>query len=131
MLSQKDQELLSYAQQAIMANYDGINYHHTVGAAVRGKSGKVYNGVNINAIHGACAEMIAIGAAFTAGERDLECIVAVRGEQGKEVVAPCGNCRQVLADYAPSLQVILAIEQELLTKNIRELLPHAYLTEYI
>ena len=44
-LDGKDFELIEAAQKAIAANYDGVHFNHTVGAAVRCGSGKIYTGV--------------------------------------------------------------------------------------
>ena len=41
-LSQADKDLIEFAANAIKANYDNVNWWHTVGAAIRTKSGKVY-----------------------------------------------------------------------------------------
>ena len=82
-LADKDYELIAKAQKAIQQNYDEENHNHTVGAAVRCKSGKIYIGVNVYSLHGACAEQVAIGAAVTCGEREFEAIVAVRGKNGE------------------------------------------------
>lgn len=48
-------------------HYDEVEQNHTVGAAVRCKSGNVYAGVNVYSLHGACAEQVAIGTAITQG----------------------------------------------------------------
>ncbi len=128
-LREKDLELIAKAQEAITKNYDEINFKHTVGAAVRCKSGKIYTGVNVYSLHGACAEQIAIGAAITDGEREFECIVAVRGKHGEEVLSPCGNCRQMLADYTPKCEVIISSGDDNYKVLARELLPFAYQAE--
>lgn len=128
-LEEQDLELITVAQQAITDNYDCLKYNHTVGAAVRCQSGKIYSGVNVFSIYGACAEQIAIGCAITAGERELECIVAVRGEHGEEVLPPCGNCRQILSDYAPECKVIIKVKNRLKKVYAKELLPFAYEVE--
>lgn len=128
-LNDKDFELIEAAQNAITKNYDKINMHHTVGAAVRCGSGKVYAGVNLYAIHSACAEQVAIGTAVTNGEREFCEIVAVRGEKGEELIPPCGNCRQILSDYAPKCKVVLLVDGEPRKVKARELLPYAYITE--
>lgn len=62
-INESDKELIEMARNAIIPNYDGENFNHTVGAAVRCRHGKVYTGVNVYSIHGACAEQVAIGAA--------------------------------------------------------------------
>lgn len=92
-LNDKDFELIKEAQKVISSNYDEVNYNHTVGAAIRAKSEKIYVGVNVYSLHGACAEQVAIGTAISNGEREFETIVAVRGKEGQEIIPPCGNCR--------------------------------------
>lgn len=128
-LTDKDQELIAEAQQAIRLNYDEENYNHTVGAAIRCKSGKIYIGVNVYSLHGACAEQVAIGTAITHGERDFETIVAVRGKEGTEIIPPCGNCRQILYDYMPECEVILSVNGENKKIRVKELLPFSYNVE--
>lgn len=118
-----DYELIEAAQKAITKNYDRVNYYHTVGAAVRCKNGNVYTGVNVYTSHGACAEFIAIGTAITAGEREFECIVSVRGEKGEEILPLCGNCRVMLMQYAPNCDVILNANNKVQKVAISELLP--------
>jgi cytidine deaminase len=73
----------------------------SVGAAVRGASGRVYAGCNVeNASYpeGCCAETSAIAALVMAGEsRIIEVAVAGAGEK---LVTPCGGCRQRLREFA-------------------------------
>lgn len=125
-LTKKDETLILAAQEAIRANYDTVHCNHTVGAAVRCKNGKIYVGVNVYSLHGACAEQVAIGTAITQGEREFEAIVAVRGENGEEIIPPCGNCRQMLSDYMAECKVILSIEGKIGKVRAVELLPFAY-----
>lgn len=125
-LTAKDYKLIEEAQKAIQLNYDEEKYNHTVGAAVQCKNGKIYVGVNVYSLHGACAEQVAIGAAITHGEREFDTIVAVRGKEGEEVIPPCGNCRQLLYDYMPECDVILSVNGELKKVQVKELLPYSY-----
>jgi len=127
--SAADLELIAAARDAIRRNYDVAQENHTVGVAVRCGSGRIYTGVNVYSIHGACAEFIAVGAAITAGERRFETLVAVRGADGEEVLPPCGNCRQMLAEYAPECDVILAMQEGLQKVKARDLLPYPYRVE--
>ncbi|GCD10566.1 cytidine deaminase [Clostridium tagluense] len=124
-LIEKDLELIEKASETIKKNYDRVKYNHTVAVAIRCRNGKIYTGVNVYSSHGACAEMIAIGSAITNGEREFECLVAVRGENGEEILPPCGNCRQVLLDYMPDCKVIININNKLRKIAVRELLPFA------
>ena len=80
-----------------------------VGATVFATSGEIYAGVNVeNASFpaGVCAECVAVAAAVTAGEQSLEAVCVVTDLP--EPAAPCGVCRQVLAEFGPSMKVILA-----------------------
>lgn len=128
-LTDKDYKLIEAAQNAIRLNYDEEKYNHTVGAAIRCKSGKIYVGVNVYSLHGACAEQVAIGTAITNGEREFETIVAVRGKNGEEIIPPCGNCRQILHDYMQECEVILSINGENVKIKAKELLPFSYNVE--
>ena len=125
-LDERDYELIERAREAIRLNYDAACGNHTVGAAVRCGSGKIYAGVNVYSLHGACAEQVAIGTAVTQGERNFEAIVAVRGRDGDEIVPPCGNCRQLMCDYMPECEVILPAAGEIVKIKAAELLPFAY-----
>ncbi|MGN1166455.1 MAG: cytidine deaminase family protein [Lachnospiraceae bacterium] len=129
LLEDKDYELIREAKKVISLNYDEVNYNHTVGAAVRVKSGKIYVGVNVYSLHGACAEQVALGNAITNGEREFLAIVAVRGKNGEEILPPCGNCRQILSDYAPDCEVVLSKENGGGKVPAKELLPYAYNVE--
>ncbi len=125
-LNNLDLELIEKAGEVITNNYDDVKFNHTVGAAIRGKSGKIYLGVNVYTLHGACAEQVAIGTAIANGEREFVSIVAVRGKEGKEILPPCGNCRQMLSDYMPECEVIISSNMKVVAK---ELLPFAYIVE--
>ena len=81
-------------------------------------------GVNVYLNHGACAEIVAIGTAITAGEREFDCIVAVRGE--RDILPPCGNCRQMLSEYAPLCDVILTTENGDMKMQAQDLIPFPY-----
>ena len=129
LLQERDYQLIAEAQKAIRLNYDQEHYNHTVGAAIRCKSSKVYVGVNLYSLHGACAEQVAIGTAITNGERDFDAVVAVRGKEGGEIIPPCGNCRQILHDYMPDCDVIVSVRGELKKIKAKELLPFSYSVE--
>src|SRR5688572_16575219 len=77
-----------------------------VGAALLGKSGRVYTGCNVeNLSFGLtnCAERTAVFAAVTAGEREFVRLAIVA--DSKTPVSPCGACRQVLAEFGLNLEV--------------------------
>lgn len=125
-LTASDLNLIQSATKVIKENYDFVKYNHTVGAAVRCKNGNTYVGVNVYSVHGACAEVVTIGTAISAGEREFECIVAVGGDNLDKIYSPCGNCRQFLMDYAPDCDIIVSTQQGDKKVKLTELLPFAY-----
>lgn len=103
--------------------------HFRVGAAVLGKSGKVYLGGNIeNVSYGAtvCAERVAIWKAVSEGEKDFEAI-AVVGPGTKEAY-PCAQCRQVMVEFGLDWLVISGNAQGnyLGEKTVREIVPFPF-----
>jgi len=124
-ITKEDKEMIEIALDVLIKNKDG--YYHTVGAALRAKSGKVYSGINCDGIHGSCAEFIAIGKAISEGEKEFDTIVAVNDKAVNSLVSPCGNCRQMLFEYCPDIKVILNDENSNIIKvGITDLLPFAY-----
>ena len=134
-LSDADTEIVDLARRIIAQRYKPA--WHVVGAALRTKSGKIFTGVHLEAHVGRvaiCAEAIALGRAATeAGDTEIDTIVAVRHpgagqpEAAITVVAPCGMCREMIADYSPNAMVILRdAAGDLVRKPISQLLPDKY-----
>jgi cytidine deaminase len=81
--------------------------HYQVGAALRAADGTIYGGCNVeNASYPAsiCAERTALVKAISEGQRQFEAIVVATRNGG----FPCGICRQMLYEFAPHMQVIIA-----------------------
>lgn len=126
-ITAQDHELIRIALETLAKNFDDGVYNHTVGAAIRCRSGKVYTGVNCDGIHGSCAEYITMGIAISDGARDFDTIVAVHEKHLHCVIPPCGNCRQMLLEYCPDIRVIVNNDEGKLVKvGIRDLLPFAW-----
>ena len=125
-IDSEDGKLIEAARDVLQRNYHPDR--HSVGAAVLCPEGRIYRGVNVEACgYGPCAEPIAIGTAISNGERTFLAIVAVHKEQdGYRVLSPCGNCRQLLLDYAPDAIVIFSENGNVLKARARDLLPGAY-----
>ena len=72
-----------------------------VGAAIRGASGAVYAGCNVENVaypEGTCAEAGAIAAMVAAGETRIAEVLVIA--DSPEPVPPCGGCRQKIAEFA-------------------------------
>lgn len=116
-------ELIEAALRAREGAYAPYS-HFAVGAAVRGASGRIYAGANVeNASYGAsmCAERCAVFAAVNAGERKLNAIAVTE--------SPCGICRQVLREFADpaTLRIIVARSQDDYREfTLAELLPASF-----
>jgi len=125
-ITAKDRELIAAARETLRRRY--TPHRHTVGAALRTSSGRVYTSVDVEATpHAPCAEWVVIGQALTEGDGAIREIVAVtrRGRQYR-VLPPCGSCRQILMDYAPDATVILTNGGKVVKARARDLLPGPY-----
>ncbi len=123
-IDEADKELIDSAIEVIRKNYSDPK--HTVGAAIRASSGKIYVGVNIDSCgYGPCAEPIALGSAISNGERSFTVFVAVAGKTNS-VISPCGNCRQMILDSAPEASIIIYNDGTITKVSAQDLLPNAY-----
>lgn len=105
-----------------------------VGAAIRSASGQIYAGCNVeNAAYpeGTCAEAGAIAAMIAAGEQELSEVYVIA--DSPTPVAPCGGCRQKLAEFgAGDVPVTLATTGGAEQKTtIGQLLPGAFAPEHM
>jgi cytidine deaminase len=73
-----------------------------------------------------CAERTAVCAAVSRGLRvgELQALVVVT--ESEVLTPPCGACRQVLAEFADELPILLANRRERAVYQLAALLPHAF-----
>jgi len=121
-----DEELMAAALSVRPKAYAPYS-RFSVGAAVRGATGLIYTGVNVeNASYGLtiCAERAAIVQAVAAGERALTILaVAVDASQP---ATPCGACRQVMAEFAVQRIILGTVAGQRQEFSLPELLPHVF-----
>ncbi len=103
-----------------------------VGAALFTNKGTVYTGCNIeNASYGLsnCAERTALFKAISEGEYEIEALAVVADTKGP--VAPCGACRQVIAEFCkPEMKIYLAnVKGDVQETTVAQLLPGAFSSE--
>ena len=126
-----DLELLLKAIEARELAYAPYS-NHKVGAALVGKSGKLYLGCNVESAAYSptnCAERTAIFKAVSEGEREFTAIAIVGGlgEKLSEVCAPCGVCRQVMAEFCDGdMRIIMGTPDKIVVSTLSELLPYSF-----
>lgn len=124
-------ELIALAAQARKMSYAPYSGFH-VGAALLGKSGKVYTGCNVeNAAYTPtnCAERTAVFKAVSEGEKEFSAIAIVggKGDDLADFCAPCGICRQVLAEFCDGdFPVVLGAPENYKAYTLAELLPFSF-----
>ncbi|PID80361.1 MAG: cytidine deaminase [Clostridiales bacterium] len=112
------------AKENAYAPYSGVS----VGAALLTTTGEVYCGVNVeNASYGAtnCAERTAVFKAVSEGHANFAKIAIASNL--KDVIMPCGICRQVLLEFASSdIEVIVGDADACQSYMLSDLLPNSF-----
>lgn len=125
------EDLVAKAREAMANAYVPYSGYH-VGAALLGRSGKIYTGCNVeNASYGAtiCAERTAVVKAVAEGEREFVALAVT--SDSPDYASPCGICRQVLAEFG-DFDVILANSNgDYKVKRVSDLLPGAFGVAYL
>lgn len=122
-----DRAALVAAARAAMANAHAPYSRFHVGAAIEAADGRVFAGCNVeSASYGLtiCAERMALGAAVAAGARALRRVVVTT--EVDPPAAPCGACRQLLAEFGLETEVVAVGPAGERRWTLRDLLPDAF-----
>ncbi len=115
------------AARAVQGEFylDGCFRAGAVGAAIRTAGGSLYTGISIEMACGIgfCAEHAAVAEMLKARETHIVSMVAV---SDKEVLPPCGRCRELLLQVNPeNAEATVGIDVHR-TRPLGELLPHRW-----
>ncbi len=118
------------AREKSCCPYSGFS----VGAALLTEDGGCFTGANIEVAaysSTVCAERVALFTALHAGARRFTAIAIVGGKRGEELpdllCAPCGTCRQVMAEFCtPDFKILLSNGRETRMYTLGELLPESF-----
>ena len=119
MKTEEIKTLIRRAEEARKAAYAPYSCF-PVGAAVLAADGRIFTGCNVENISypaSFCAEQNAVGSAAAAGVREI--IAAT----------PCGLCRQVLAEFHVRAVYCARNEDDYITIDGKDLLPHGFFAE--
>jgi cytidine deaminase len=124
-MTQDLREKASAVQAMAYAPYSNFQ----VGAALRGLSGALYVGCNVENVaypEGTCAEAGAIAAMVAAGETEFTEAYVIAGSPMP--ITPCGGCRQKLAEFGKgdarvTMATLSGVEEVM---SLSELLPGAF-----
>ncbi len=111
------------AQKKAICPYS--NYY--VGASLLTSNGEILIGFNIESKAyptTLCAERVAIFSALTQGYSKFQALAVVT----KDGAAPCGSCRQIIAEYAGDIPILIAKPNEdYIETNTFKLLPQPFI----
>ena len=120
--------------EALLKNAYAPYSNFPVAAIIKGASGAIYSGVNVeNAAYpqGWCAEASAIAAMVSSGETEIfELAVMAKSD---EICTPCGGCRQKIREFASQDLKIFCFGPNGLkaTYTLGELLPYSFGPEHL
>lgn len=125
-LTEADYELIERAKET--AHRLHVDDLHEVAAALRTRSGMVFTGIHIESSVGyadVCGEVAAMCNMVSAGEHDIDTIVAVNSDgKGKFwILSPCGRCRELISDLDPNANVIVGSLEQPKKMSISDLMP--------
>ena len=131
-MSYNREELVRTAVNAAKKSYSPYS-NFCVGAALLCADGEIFEGTNVeNVSYGAtnCAERTAFFNAVMNSKRDFVAIAIVGSKRGDEITsycAPCGICRQVMAEFCDEdFEILLYDGKNIAVKTLGEVLPGAF-----
>ena len=123
-----EKDLLIEAAKQARENAHAPYSNFRVGAALRGTSGRIFGGCNVeNATYGLtiCAERVAIFKAVSEGERGFSAIAVVTDTD--VLTPPCGACRQLIWEFCGDILVSMAnLKGKMEVIPMRELFPRPF-----
>ncbi|XP_064642331.1 cytidine deaminase-like isoform X2 [Lineus longissimus] len=113
-----------------MKNFSHSPYSNfRVGAALVTEDGSIFSGCNVeNAVLGLsiCAEKTAICKAVSEGHKKFE-VMVVASDMQDQFIAPCGPCRQFMAEFGMETEVYMTKPDKTYNKmTVSELLPAGF-----
>jgi cytidine deaminase len=123
-----EKELLIAAARQARENAHAPYSNFRVGAALRGTSGRIFGGCNVeNATYGLtiCAERVAIFKAISEGERGFSAIAVVTDTE--TLTPPCGACRQLIWEFCGDIPVGMSnLAGKIEVIQMRDLFPRPF-----
>ena len=121
-------ELIKLAKSASLKAYAPYS-KFCVGCSILSDSNKYYSGCNVENISfptGTCAEAGAISAMINGGDKLIKEILIYA--PSKELITPCGACRQRIAEFSDSKTLIHLADDTGIKKTctIADLLPYSF-----
>ncbi len=129
-----EKELIKIAMNARLKAYAPYSNFY-VGAALLSKSGKIYEGCNIECASFSptnCAERTALFKAVSEGEKQFSAIAVVGAKNGVPddgtPCAPCGVCRQMLYEFCDDSLIVLIAknENDYIKTTLGDILPYGF-----
>lgn len=129
----KDEATLLRAAREALARAYAPYSRFPVGAAILCEDGSIVTGCNVeNASYGLsmCAERVALFRAVAEGKRRFRMLAVMAHTE--EPVAPCGACRQVMAEFFQgTTPIILAnMAGQTMRTTVTDLLPRPFLPHH-
>ena len=128
----RNDDLILEAKKATLKAYAPYSQFH-VGCALMLKNGHIIHGCNVeNASYGLCmcAERNALYSLISQGFLATEVKALAIYADAKQLVSPCGACRQVFVELlSADTKIIMANDKEQLETTVATLLPLSFTGE--